>query len=187
MIYEILEKSKQQHKLVGIKLYGQTGYWCGIVEDYNEDFIQLKHFTKNGELDGVAIERIIDIERIDIEDNYLTAMKIVIENRQKIRDIEIKSRIFTDLDDENWQFVSLKPYENDKNVLISVQINGDDFYQGFVTSIDDDFLKFELIDNNGDSNGISVFKLEDISSVKINDLECRRRLLIYKTKSERIS
>ena len=113
MINEILENSKAKNKLVGIKLYGEAGYWCGIVEDYNDDFIQLKHVTKNGELDGIAIERIVDVERIDIEDDYLTAMKIVIENRQKIRDIEIKSRIFTDLDDENWQYVSLKPYESD--------------------------------------------------------------------------
>ena len=183
MINEILENSKAKNKLVGIKLYGEAGYWCGIVEDYNDDFIQLKHFTKNGELDGIAIERIVDIERIDIEDDYLTAMKIVIENRQKIRDIEIKSRIFTDLDDDNWQYVSLKPYESDKNVLTSIQVNRDDFYQGFVKSINENFLKFELIDNNGNSNGMSIFKLEDINSVKINDLECRRRLLIYKTKN----
>ena len=183
MINEILENSKQNDKLIGIKLYGEAEYWCGIIADYNDDFFQLRHFTKNGELDGIAIERIADVERIDIEDEYLSAMKIIIDNRQKIRDIEVKSRIFAELDDENWQFVSLKPYENDKNVLTSIQVNGDDFYQGFVLSINEAFLKFELIDNNGNSNGISIFKLEDITSVKINDLECRRRLLIYKIKN----
>jgi len=181
MIEKILENSQRLQKLIGIKLYGDGGYWCGIVQEFNDEFIQLKHFTKNGELDGMAIEKIVDVERVDIDDDHLTAIKIVIENRQKIRDIEIKSRIFTDLDDENWQFVSLKPYENDRNVLSSIQINNDDYYKGFVVSISEEFLKYEIIDNHGLSYGESLFKLEDINSIKINDLECRRRLLIYKT------
>jgi len=183
MIYEILEKYKNENKVIGLKLYGNSGFLCGIIEEYNEEFIQLKHFTKFGELDGVAIERIADIERLDIADDYLNGMEILIKSKHKIRDIEVRSRIFDDLDDENWQFIALKPYEGDKDVLISIQINNDDYFKGFVISISEGFLKFQIIDNLANSNGISMFKVEDINSIKINDLECRRRLLIYKTKT----
>ena len=182
MIYEIFENSKENQQLIGITLYRESGSWCGIVEDFNSEFIQLRHYTKYGELDGVAIEKIVDIERIDIEDEYLKALKIIIENKGKIKNIQTRSRIFDELNHENWQFVSLKPYEKDTNFLVSIQINNDNFYNGFVLGIDDYFLKFEMINNSGNSDGSCLFKLEDVTSIKINDLECRRRLLLYHSK-----
>jgi hypothetical protein len=183
MISEILEYSKANKELLGITLYGESGFWCGIVEDYNEEVIQLRHYTKYGELDGVAIEKISNIERIDISDDYINAMKIVIEHKEKMKNIEIKSRIFDDLNPGNWQYISLKPFENDNNVLTSIQINNDNFYQGFVKGIDEEYLKFEIVGNEGNSEGTSLFKIENINSIKINDLECRRKLLIYKIKN----
>ena len=183
MINEVLEFSKINKELLGITLHGESEFWCGIVEDYSEEFIQLRHYTKYGELDGVAIEKISNIERIDITDDYIKALKIVIEQKEKIKDIEIKSRIFDDLNSENWQYISLKPFENDNYVLTSIQINSDNFYTGFVKDIDEEYIKFEIVGNAGNSEGISLFKLENISSIKINDLECRRKLLIYKSKN----
>ena len=184
MINEILENSQKNQELIGVTLYNESGFWCGIVEDFNDDFIQLRHYTSYGELDGVAIERIADIERIDINDEYLNSLKIMIEHKEKIRDIKIKSRIFEELDEDNWQYVGLKPFENDDNILASIQINHDSFYQGFVLKIDEDFIKFEIIGNDGNSEGKSLFKLSDINSIKINDLECRRKLLLYRIKTQ---
>lgn len=182
MINEIFEYSKSQQELIAITFYGESKFWCGIIEDYNEDFIQLRHYSRLGELDGVAIEKIANIERIDIQDEYLSAMKIIIENKDKIRNGAIKSRVFDELTYENWQYVSLKPYEKDTNVMASIQINNETFYKGFVKKISPDFIKFEIIANDGISSGLSLFKVEDITSIKINDLECRRRLVAYQQK-----
>jgi len=178
MIRKILEKSKVQQQLIGITLYGEAGFWCGIVEDYNNEFVQLKHFTKYGELDGVAIEKIAQIERIDIEDDYLKSMKVIIARKSELQTKPLKSRIFEELDENNWQFVCLKPYENEKNILVSIQINSDSFYQGYVIEINTEFLKYEIIGDSGQNEGLSLFKLDDVTSVKINDLECRRKFIL---------
>lgn len=184
MIEEIFKKSKAEQELIGITLYGESEFWCGIVEDYNDEFLQLRHFTKYGVLDGVAVEKISQIERIDIQDEYLKAMKIVIERREELEKGSIKTRVFEELNEDNWQFVCLKPYENDIDVLASIQINDDSFYQGYVVQINDEHLKFEIIGNSGESEGICLFKIEDISSVKINDLECRRKIMLNKEKTK---
>jgi len=180
MLYKILEDSKKNNKLISLSLYGDVGYWCGVIQDYNENFVELKHYTKYGDIDGIAIERISDIERIDIEDDHLKAMAILIEKNSKIKQIEFKSRVFDELEEDNWQYISLKPYEKDKNVLVSIQVSDDNFYKGFVIEVDSNFMKFEIIDTDGISEGKCLFKLQDINSIKLNDFECRKRLLIYK-------
>jgi len=174
MLYKILEESKKNNKLISLSLYGDVGFWCGVVQDYNEEFIELKHYTKFGDVDGIAIERISDIERIDIEDDHLKAIAVLIKKNEQIKKAEFKSRIFDELDKDNWSFVSLKPYEKDKDVLVSIQVNNDNYYQGFVVEMDSDYLRFEIIDTDGVSEGECLFKLQ------INDFECRKRLLIYK-------
>lgn len=178
MINKILEKSKSEEQLIGVTLYGETGFWCGIVEDYNNEFIQLKHFTKYGELDGVIIEKISQIERIDIEDDYLKSMKVIIKRKEELQTKPLKSRIFEELNEDNWQFVCLKPYEKEQNILVSIQINSDNFYQGYVIEVNDEFLKYEIIGNAGESEGLSLFKLDDVTSVKIHDLECKRKFIL---------
>jgi len=129
MLYKILEESKNNNKLISLSLYGDVGFWCGVVLDYNEEFIELKHYTKYGDIDGIAIERISDIERIDIEDDHLKAIAILIKKNEQINKVEFKSRIFDELDKDNWQFICLKPYEKDKDVLASIQVSSDNYYQ----------------------------------------------------------
>ena len=184
MLEEIFEDSKKNQTLIGIHLYGESGFWCGYVDDYNEEFIQLKHFNKYGDSDGVLVERVSQIESIDIEDDYLKALKLTIEKNQELRNDTLKTRIFEELDEDNWQFVCLKPYENDRNVLVGIQINNSSFYRGFVLKIDDLYLKFEIIGNAGESEGSSLFHVDDVNAIKINDLECRRRLILYQGSSQ---
>ena len=180
MIYKAIEKSKKNNKLIGFKLYGDTGCWYGIVNDFDNDFIEIKLINKFGELDGITVERIANVERIDISDEYLKNLELLYKNKDKIRDIETPSRVFETINEEEWQYDILKLYLKDEKQMLSIQINSDDYYRGFVRLIDKSCFEFEIIDHEGNSNGISLFKIDDVSSIKINDLECRRRLFIYK-------
>lgn len=179
MLHEILEHSQKNQSLIGINLYGNNGFWCGIVEDFNDEFVQIRHYTKYGDPDGTVIEKIADIERIDLNDKYLKTLRYIIENKESLKNSVLKSRVFDELHYDNWQFISLKPYEKDKDVMIYLQINNNNYYHGFVEEIDDYYLKFDSIDDDGGSEGISLFKLEDVNTIKINGLESRRRLLAY--------
>ena len=102
---------------------------------------------------------------------------------QKMEEKEFKSRFYEDFNEENWQFQALKPYEKETNQLISIQINHDGFYQGLIESIDDYSFVFRTVGDLGIDKGLSVFKIEDVTSVKINDLECRKKFLLFKRKN----
>lgn len=180
MINELLEKSKVKKKLIGIDLYADEGYWCGIILDFNEDTFQLQHFTKFGEKDGVTIDEISKIERIDFGDDYLKSIEFLIEHQEKLKENPHKNRFFEDLVGEDWQTLALTPYLNEKNFLISISISGDSTYRGFVEKIDDYSFFFKCIGELGENKGYSMFKFDDVFSIKINDLECRKRFLLHK-------
>ena len=187
MLEQILEESKQKQTLLAIHLYGESTFWCGIIDDFNYEFFQLRHFNKNGDFDGILIERMSKIERLDIQDEYLESLKIIIAKNQEIRNTNLKTRIFEELDEENWQFVCLKPYEGDKNVVVGIEVNNESFYRGFVIQMDDNFIQFEILKSSGDAFGISLFKVGDINSVKINDLEGRRMLALYQERFKKFN
>jgi len=179
MLNELLEKSKINKKVIGVRLYDDTGFLCGIVIDYNDDIVQLQNYTEYGQLDGVGLEEISQIERIDFNDEYTNSIEYLIKNQDKLLEPEFKSRFFEDLLEDDWQNLAITPYVNEKNFLICIQINQDIIYRGFIEQINEAHFTFKCIGNLGEDKGISMFKFEDVSSLKINDLECRKRFLLY--------
>jgi hypothetical protein len=182
MINKILKESKKNKRVIGIGLYGDNGFWSGIVIDFNDEIVHFQHYTSYGKPDGIGLERISQIERIDFDDEYTNAMEHIIKNSDKLEEGKFKSRFYEDLTEENWQTQTLKPYEKEKNQLVSIQINQDSFYKGLIEKLDEQTLLFRVIDELGNDKGLSLFKIEDVSSIKINDLECRKRFLLYSLK-----
>jgi len=180
MIQELLEESKVKKKLIGLDLYGDEGYWCGIVIDYNDDTFQMQHYTKFGEKDGITVDEISKIERIDFDDKYLNSINYLITKQAELKENIHKNRFFEDLLGDEWQVLALTPYLNEKNFLISLSISGDATYRGFVNRIDDYSFIFKCVGELGEDKGSSLFKFEDVFSMKINDLECRKRFILYK-------
>ena len=182
MINEILEKSKIDKKVIGLRLYDNNGFLCGIVIDYNDDIVQFQHYTEYGQLDGVGLEEVSQIERIDFNDEYTDAINFLIKNQDKLQEPQFKNRFFEDLAEDDWQTLALTPYLNEKNFLISIEVNQDFTYRGFIEQINEYNFTFRSIGNLGENKGLSMFKFEDVSSLKINDLECRKRFLLHKRK-----
>lgn len=178
MLFELLEKAKLKRQLIAIYLYDE-GFYCGILEDFNEEFIQIWHYTKFGEQDGLVVENFSNIERISFEENYLTALQLIIDNYSEIKSDKHKYKNFNHLGEEDWQYECLKHYQGDQTVLASIQINQDNFFQGFVIDLNEEFLIFKVIDSLGREDETCIFKLEDINSVKVNDLNCRKKLFLY--------
>ena len=71
MFYEILEKAKTSKKIIGLSLYGEVGFYCGLVLDYSDEIIKLQQYTKYGKNDGITLQPLSEIERIDFDDNFL--------------------------------------------------------------------------------------------------------------------
>lgn len=175
---DILEKSKNQKKFIGIWLYNDgDGFYSGTVKDYTEDFIILQHYTKYGKPDGLIVEKIENIESIDFDDDYSKAMEYLIQNSSLIDlDTNIDLKI---TNPDTWQKDILDQQTGRKDRIVRIQVNNDNYYSGFVLSCDDNSLILALIGNEGQDEGKSIYKIEDITSIRVNDIENRKKLLLY--------
>ncbi|WP_419032908.1 hypothetical protein [Dysgonomonas gadei] len=173
---KIFTESKKSKKLLYFKKYtGETSF-CGYVLSFNSNTVQIQHFTRNGKSDGVITLRYSDINYITVDNDYLKSIQYIIDNNTLI-DSEQSSTLPLD-SSSNWVFNTLNEYKKDKSTLLGIEANGD-WYVGFVNDVDDIFFSFTEIDRNGFVLDTSIYKLEDVSSIHINELESRRRLLLY--------
>jgi len=126
MIRDILNKSKEQKKILGIWMYDDDdGFWSGYVKDFNEELVFIQHFTKYGKPDGVIVERIENIESIDFDDDYSRLMEYVIQNSDKL-DIEPEVK-FEITESENWQFELLDKQLGGKDRIVRIQVNANNY------------------------------------------------------------
>jgi hypothetical protein len=58
-------------------------------------------------------------------------------------------------------------------------MSNSDSYTGFIIKVSDTHFIMHLIGKNGEDEGTSVFKVEDVSSFQINDMDNRRRAMLY--------
>jgi len=179
VIKDILEKSYQEKSFIGVWVYGdEEGFWSGYVKELTDDFIIFQHFTKYGEPDGLIIEKIENIQSIDFNNDYAKVMAYLIASKGKIEqqeDISIEIHHA-----HTWQTDILEPFINSKDRIVQIQVNRDSFYSGFVEWVNDENLVLRLVGNNGQDKGKSIFRTEDINTIRINSKDNRRRMLLYK-------
>lgn len=181
IIEEVFENSKTTMSLVAISTYrDDSGFWTGYVKEFNEEFVQLHHYTKYGKSDGTVIEKITNIESIEFEDDYVKCLAFLIRNSDKL-DIE---RGFTQPvpTQEDWQFDYLNFHLGQSQRIIRIELDNEITYSGFVTKLDKENVILQLIGELGNEQSFSMYKLEDIISVRVNDIENRKRLMLYNWK-----
>lgn len=179
LILEILEKSKNTKELLSfVKYRDDDSLWCGYVIDYSDEFVIIQHFTKFGKNDGVIVHPIDSFQRITFNDDYSTVMQCVIDYSDEIyRPIKIDLQIDKT---DNLYLKILRTYLGSENNVVSVQINNDQFTTGYVTAVADDDFSMLRIGVDGEDMGIAILKTEDITSIQIDDVDNRKRNLLYK-------
>lgn len=178
VMLDILEQSKNQKKFIGIWLYGsEDGFWSGIVKNYTDELVTLQHYTKYGKPDGLVIEKISNIESIDFDDDYSRAMSYLIRHGDELDLIEKYEIEITNND--RWQQEILGNLIGSNELIVRIQVNGENFYCGLVEWADEDHLILKVIGKEGQEQGKSIYKIEDITAIRVNDLDNRKRLLLY--------
>ena len=177
LIDKILKSSKLNKKFLSFWVYSdEETFWFGQVIDYNKENIIIQHYTRYGKKDGIIIIKKSDIISIDINDDYSKAMTYIIENSIEISDENNFNLSFNFK--ENWQFELLKQIEGNYDFISSIEINNS-YYSGFVEEVDKENFTFNLIGKSGEDEGLTMFKVEDITHFKFNDIDNRKRLLLY--------
>lgn len=178
LLFDVLQKSKEEKKIISVWKYNDdSGFFVGFVKDFNEEMIILQHFTKYGKMDGIIIERIEAIKSIDFDDDYSKSMQYLIEN-PNLLDQQDEINVNLNLNEE-WQFEMLRQVEGDKNVVVSVEINRSDYYSGFILFVSETDFIINCLGKNGEEEGKVIYKLEDVTSLRVNDIEDRKRKLLY--------
>lgn len=178
ILIDMLEKSKKEQQIIGIRKYGDgDAFWSGYVIDFNEELIQLQHFTKYGKPDGIIIELVSTIESIDFDDDYSKAMKYIIENNSLL---DKQSNQTLKLNDsEDWQLETLQQLEGNKDVLVSVEMNNEQYYTGFLLVVSETDFVMNCIGKMGENEDKVIYRIEDVTAIRINDMDDRKRKMLY--------
>ncbi|MEM8524626.1 MAG: hypothetical protein AAGG68_08275 [Bacteroidota bacterium] len=178
MILKLLEKSQKEKSIIGIWVYGDDeGFWSGYVKSFTEEIVVLQHFTKYGKPDGLIIEKIENIESIDFEDDYVRAMEYLVQNSSKLgQDITTNITISSP---KTWQKDILKQQLGKVDQVVKIQVNSDSVYTGLVEDCDEENVVLRILGQEGEDKGKALFRIQDISSIRNNDMDSRKRLLLY--------
>lgn len=172
----ILEKSKNEKLIIGIRIYGdEDKIWLGYIEDYNEKIIQLRYFDQFGFEDGLVVESQDNIESIDFESNYEKTYQHLINKRQDISKID---KIIDFKDTEDWRAEYLHDYVM-RNEILSLGFNAGTILYGFVCEVAENEFVFNTIGNIGEDEGKTVYKIEDISSFRFADKKSKLLQELY--------
>ncbi|SEF58832.1 hypothetical protein SAMN05421847_0392 [Halpernia humi] len=177
---KILQESKEKGKYLSIWNYNDDEkFWFGKILNFTEEIVVLQHFTKYGKKDGLLILQICDIKAIDFDDEYTNAMKLVIENSEKLAtEDEFK---FDFYDNENWKFILLNQLKFKTEIITSIEIEND-YFTGFIKDVDEENFVINLVGSLGQDEGNSIYKIEDLKSFRVNDIDNRKRLLLYNSR-----
>lgn len=184
VLYDILERSKTTKEIICIWNYSDSeGFWSGYVEDYSDELIFLRHFTKYGKSDGIIMQRLVDIKTIDFDDDYSKAMQCIIDysaelDKEQHLELPVPST-------ELWQFSLLKHFENDMDNLIKIEINGNDHYSGFVGRVTEHDFIFHCVGTLGEAEAKAFYRIEDVTMIRHSDIENRKRLMLYRWRKSR--
>lgn len=179
MLLELLEESRETAKILSFWNYHESeSFWCGYVKDVNEEFVIIQLITKYGKLDGVLVEKLSNIECVDFDDDYAKCMQYILKHN---KELEIQSEIEPEISlTEQWQSDVLEEFVADENVIVRLTIIDDNIYSGIIKWMDSDELLLQILGPLGENKGKTILKIEDISRIRINDINNRKKLMLYK-------
>ena len=183
ILREILQESQDKKKIIGIRIYGhEDSFYSGYVLAFNDEIFQIRHFSTYGKDDGIVIEKIEGIENIEYNDDYCESQQYLILKNEEIEKSNLHNYTF-ELS-ENWKFDNLKKFV-DQKIIVTIENSKKENICGFITRVTESELIMNTIGKHGEDEGLSYYKLEDISSIQPDDLECRKRVHLYNWKTNK--
>ena len=176
-IKDLLDRSINDQLLYAFYEYGDDGFYCGYVLSYNTDTVQLAHYTKYGERDGSLIIALENIKSISIKDEYLDTLDYLIKRQKQFHQLnesESNRLIPTSEGLKN----QLELYQNDRSVILNLKIS-DEGYIGFVDEVRNSCFIFTEIDNLGHPIVTNLYRISDVSTMRVNDKAGRKALFLY--------
>ncbi len=130
--------------------------------------------------DGLLVHKLADIKYFEKETEYLNGIDLLV---QKGSSVQKQTFSLSGNKELTEGFLSLfESFIGNKKYLIKFELNDGEIYFGFIEWCDEDNFSIIQIDIDGLIVGKAIFRLEDLKAYWIDDLECRKRKIIYQTK-----
>ena len=174
---KILNYSKENKAIIAIfQDPSGSDFWAGYILDYNDEYFVVQHVTKYGKLDGLLVEPNYKIRRID-RDDYCKCLQYVMKHHAEL---DIENNVPLNIPkQENWMYHTMLELKGETDYMVRISIGNDSRFSGFVTEVSENDFRLKCIGHDGQDEGSVFFLLDDVNSFRINDLEARRRLMLY--------
>lgn len=179
LLNSILQRSKDNKEIISVWQYNNDkSSLVGYVTEISADHFTLKHFTVYGKCDGLILIKIPNIKTIDFNDDYTKVMECVIQY-SSVFDQPSKFELNVGYSD-HWQYDALVKLARAKDEVASFEVNGNEYFTGFVKEVSEEDFILNCIGKNGEDQGTAIYRIEDVTEVRVSDLDNRRRMLLYK-------
>ncbi|MFY9280853.1 MAG: hypothetical protein WBK38_01000 [Bacteroidia bacterium] len=175
MFQTIFTQSIENKRIISISMYGETSSWIGFVIAVNEELVTMEHLSKYGRYDGIVTLKIVDIERLDIDDEICRSIHFLYHNKAEL---ERLSKTYENRERNTGDFLAVLSECKEKNLICSVDTK-ELYLACFVIDVNFEEIHFLAIDEYGQKDGECFVKMEDINYVSCGRLQEMRRLLLY--------
>ncbi|PFH81720.1 hypothetical protein [Bacillus sp. AFS088145] len=129
----------------------------------SDDYVILANITPNGMYDGFSLMKTDTIFQINIDSRYLRKIKkLYLTKKQTHMKLEMENKNLME---------GILDFAYQNKFLILVELLERANVQGIIKCKVDDILVLSVINQYGQYDGESIFKIEDITSMNIDDEE----------------
>ncbi len=176
----ILEELKENQKLCSLYINFQdtSKFVFGKILKIDEMHIIFFSFSPDGEYDGLLLIKIDNILRVEYDDLYTARMNRLINDKNFLCKFDIDS-----IENNNLIELLLNLLLKEK-IIISIELLDSGTYDiiGFVEEINENTCKISQVNDDGQDDGVTYIRINDITQISADSLDERRilRLLDFK-------
>lgn len=170
----ILEEIKESQKLCSLYINFQdtSKFIFGKILEVDEMYIIFFSFSPDGEYDGLMLIKIDNILRIEYDDLYAARMNRLLDDKN----LSCKLNVYS-TEHNNLAELFLNMLLKEK-LIISVELLDSAIYDiiGFVEEISGNICKISQVNDDGQSDGVTYIRINDITQISADSLDERRIL-----------
>jgi len=152
-----------------------SSFSCGIIEKITKTHVRLQSYTKFGERSGFEVLALEGIAKVETGGQYEEKLAALLENQSRIF-----NEVALQLSSSDDMFRAALKQSMEEFVCVGVYTHGAEvLLNGYVKEISKEQVSILLLTENGEFDGISTFKLEDITGVHLNRREQQVMAFLY--------
>jgi|GEM_PF-2002604 hypothetical protein len=178
-MYDILKQAYENKFLTS--LYTNRNDYCkfnvGYVLNVSDNWCLLKLISPHGEFDGYSVRTIDDVYRLEIDGLYINKIETLYKHKiyrgKEIPEINSSGDILLDAID--YAFI------NKLIVIICIGEDASDIF-GYIEYYDNNKIKILQMTDYGQKNGETIFGINEIRRMNINDMDCMDLEILYRNR-----